>query len=60
MIKKGSKWTGNEGKIFCVIETVEIDGKKWVYYRSEDAGREFSCFEEGFLARFSPYTNERR
>jgi hypothetical protein len=57
MIKKGSKWTGNEGKIFCVIDTLEIDGKKWVHYRLENSNtdpKEFSCFEESFLERFRP------
>ena len=62
MVKMGSKWMGSEGKIFCVIGTAEIEGKNWVYYRKEDTKqepREYSCFVESFLARFTPYTNDR-
>ena len=62
MIKMGSKWTSGDGKTFCVLSTVEIEGKKWVYYRLENSDqepREFSCYEDSFLARFTPYTNQR-
>jgi len=58
MIKMGSKWTSSDGKIFIVLGTVDLEGKRWVYYRSETSEahlpNEFSCFEESFLARFRP------
>lgn len=58
MVRISSKWTSTEGKIFIVLGTAEIDGKNWVYYRLETPEahlpREFSCFEESFLARFRP------
>ena len=60
MIKNGSKWVGSDGRIFIVIGTAEIEGKNWVYYRlenSRDEPREFSCYEESFLARFTENTN---
>jgi hypothetical protein len=61
MIKKGSRWQGSEGKMFRVIDTVNIEGKSWVYYRLENQEiepREFSCYEESFVARFTEIVNE--
>lgn len=61
MIEIYSKWIDHEEKIFCVINIMKIEGKNWVYYRLENTEkepREFSCFEESFLSRFTPYTNE--
>lgn len=57
-IKNGSRWSGPDGVVFTVIGTMIIEGKNWVYYRSEKnkdhLPKEFSCFEESFLARFRP------
>jgi hypothetical protein len=58
MIKVGSRWEGVD-KQFRVLAVVEADGHTWVHYR-EDLGikvpvlecREYSCYEESFLARF--------
>lgn len=59
MVKDGSVWTSNDGKRFRVINTTDVEGHRWVYYRedfgnykSTDGCREFSCFEESFLERF--------
>ena len=56
MIKAGSKWSGNEGNIFRVIQVVELDGHTWIHYikenQPEDSNREYSCYEERFLSRF--------
>jgi hypothetical protein len=60
MIKVGSRWEGVD-KQFRVLAVVEADGHTWVHYR-EDLGikvpalecREYSCYEESFLARFRP------
>ena len=61
MLKIGSKWSGGEGRTFRVISVTEIDGKTWVFYRAENSDsepREFSCFQESFLSRFTPMVNE--
>jgi hypothetical protein len=55
MVKKNTRWSGGDEKIFRVIDTLEIDGKKWVYYRLENSDidpKEFSCYEESFIHRF--------
>jgi len=61
MIKVGSRWEGIDTQ-FRVLAVVEAeDGHTWVHYR-EDLGikvpvlecREYSCYEESFLARFRP------
>jgi hypothetical protein len=61
MIKEGTLWGTADGKKFRVLHSIEIDGKQWVHYR-EDRGykiptaecKEYSCYEESFLARFTP------
>ena len=60
MIKVGSRWEGVDTQ-FRVLAVVEADGHTWVHYR-EDLGikvpalecREYSCYQESFLARFRP------
>ena len=60
MIKVGSRWEGVNMQ-FRVLAVVEADGHTWVHYR-EDLGikvpvlecREYSCYQESFLARFRP------
>jgi hypothetical protein len=56
MVKEGSKWTSSDGKIFHVIHRVEVEGNTWVHYilENKDDPKEFSCYEESFLARFRP------
>ena len=57
MIKSGSKWSDSNGKVFRVVHRIELDGKIWIHYLKENAkeheNREFSCYEESFLARFT-------
>ena len=57
-IKQGTKWWSGQGKIFVVINTANIEGHDWVYYRMEqpvdDHPKEFSCYQESFLSRFTP------
>lgn len=56
-IYNGSRWHGNDGRVFVVIGTMTVDGKNWVYYRAEQPvdhlPAEFSCYEESFLGRFT-------
>ena len=58
MIKQGSKWDDGKGNIFRVIQIVQIEGHTWVHYINdrllEDENREYSCYQESFLSRFSP------
>lgn len=57
-IQNGSRWSGNDGKVFIVINTINVDGHDWIYYRSEKPvdhlPKEFSCYTESFLSRFTP------
>jgi len=56
MVKQGSKWSNSNGAVFHVIDRVELEGHVWIHYIKENAekheNREFSCYEESFLARF--------
>jgi len=58
MIKQGSKWDDGKGKIFRVIQIVQIEGHTWIHYindsLSENENREYSCYQESFLSRFTP------
>jgi len=56
MVKEGSRWWSTEGKKFHVIHRIELEGHIWIHYISEDKenSKEYSCYEESFLARFNP------
>jgi hypothetical protein len=58
MIKEGSRWDGGNGKIFRVIQIVEVEGHTWIHYindrLSENENREYSCYKESFESRFRP------
>lgn len=60
MVKVGSIWRTAEDKQFMVIGVVEAEGHTWVHYREHAAKkpviecREYSCYEESFVTRFSP------
>jgi hypothetical protein len=58
MVKEGSKWAGNANDKFHVIHVIELEGHTWVHYikenAPEDSNREYSCYIESFLSRFSP------
>ncbi len=55
MIKEGSRWWSADGKVFHVIHRIEVDGKIWIHYEQDNCKecREFSCYEESFLLRFT-------
>jgi hypothetical protein len=55
MVKEGTKWGSADGKVFHVIHRVEVDGKIWIHYEQDNCKecREFSCYEESFLLRFT-------
>jgi len=56
-IARGSIWSSTDGRTFQVISEVTIEGNEWVYYRRIDSEydepKEFSCFKESFLSRFT-------
>ena len=58
MVKQGSRWSSTDGKIFHVLHVVELEGHTWVHYihetTDESQTREYSCYEESFLSRFTP------
>jgi len=58
MIKEGSKWDNGQGKIFRVLHTIKVEEHTWVHYikdnAPEDETREYSCYQESFLSRFTP------
>lgn len=57
-ILNGSRWWGVDGRVFVVITTASVEGHEWVYYRTDQPvdhlPKEFSCYTESFLSRFSP------
>jgi hypothetical protein len=61
MVKQGTIWSDGKDKFFRVLGVVEQDGHMWVHYREEFGikipvleCKEFSCYEESFVHRFSP------
>jgi len=60
-VKEGSIWWAGDSKKFRVISVVEAAGHIWVHYREEPQRwkpanelKEFSCYQESFVQRFSP------
>lgn len=56
-VKLGSKWLTSDRRVFDVIAVVEREGHVWVHYRDQQA-REYSCYQESFLQRFTEHTNQ--
>ncbi len=56
MVKERTRWSSGDGKVFHVISRVTIGDHVWIHYILEDKeeSKEFSCYEESFLARFTP------
>ena len=50
--KIGSKWYSID-TVFVVIHTIELDGRTWVHYRKEFDEKEYSCYAESFVERFT-------
>lgn len=53
--EKNTVWCDSQGKKFQVLDVVLVEGKTWVHYINRDAEytREYSCYAESFLSRFS-------
>ena len=56
-IQEGSVWSSSNVVRFQVINEVHVDGNDWIHYRMIDREteepKEFSCYKESFLERFS-------
>lgn len=61
-VEPGSTWVGSDYTKFQVIDVIDIEGNTWVYYRKYNSTsnecREFSCYIESFLNRFTRDVNE--
>jgi hypothetical protein len=62
MVTPGSRWKDSNYETYVVIDIANINGKNWIYYRldrmsDENKTREFSCYEESFVARFTEFNN---
>jgi hypothetical protein len=57
-IREGSRWDGGDGKIFRIIQIIQIEGHTWIHYINDNLpvseNREYSCYLESFLSRFRP------
>ena len=60
-IQEGTRWSASDRKVFIVIHEIEVDGHTWVHYRDEkgEPAREYSCYKESFLSRFSKLPDDR-
>ena len=56
MVKEGTRWSSSDGKTFHVIHRVELEGHIWIHYilEAKEDSKEYSCYEESFLSRFTP------
>jgi hypothetical protein len=57
LVKEGTKWAGQDRKIFYVKAVVELEGNVWIHYGEYGTDREYSCYQESFVSRFSPIVN---
>lgn len=57
-INVGTKWQGTGRTQFVVISVTEVDEHIWVHYRDDKGTREYSCYKESFVQRYSPVLNE--
>jgi len=56
VVNEGQVWVDQTFRQFMIIHVYKDDkGHNWVHYRSNDNPcKEFSCWVESFLERFSP------
>jgi hypothetical protein len=65
-VEQGSRWVGNNGDYFRVLDVVDLEGHTWVHYRQDQGHfgpieglREYSCYQESFVERFRQVPNDR-
>ncbi len=56
-VKLNSIWKSSSMEDFEVVELKKINNISWVFYKSKKTQKEYSCFEEAFVARFLEYNN---
>ena len=56
-VRVGSRWKTID-KTFIVTGIVERDNHLWVHYKEEYTTREYSCYEESFIHRFTEVLND--
>lgn len=59
-VEPGTIWLGTARERFQVIHVIEDEqGHVWIHYRRLESPepREYSCWQESFLQRFSPWVN---
>ncbi len=58
----GTIWQGQERDQFRVLDVVDLEGHTWVHYCrvGETEPREYSCYIESFLSRFTAVINDQR
>jgi hypothetical protein len=61
MIEAGSKWSDGRGNKFVALKEIVIEDKTWVHYRDNfnTPPKEYSCYKESFLSRFTPLPTDR-
>lgn len=54
-IQAGTRWRGVSNHVIVIYEIKAEDGHEWIYYRDADVDtpREYSCYKESFLDRYS-------
>lgn len=57
-VEAGSVWVGGTSREkFVVITVSEVSGNTWVHYRTENTNKEYSCYLDSFIQRFSRHVN---
>lgn len=52
-MKQGQHYASTDRKVFQVQELYTQDQDSWVRYINTQTGKEYTCLEAAFLARFS-------
>lgn len=59
-VKVNSRWKDSDSNCYQIIHVITDDeGHEWVHYRREEHNpREYSCWTDSFLQRFTEIVNE--
>ena len=52
-VKIGSKWWGSNNQHFVVTNISNDNTNTWIHYKELNSTKEFSCYLESFLSRFT-------
>jgi hypothetical protein len=59
MINVNTLWHAADYVMFKVVETFQVSNDPWVKYVNCLTQQEYTCRQEAFMSRFSPFTNQR-